>query len=37
MARIPLQQTWRRIDVPQCGFCQSGKIIQAATLLAPNP
>lgn len=35
----PLQEAWRRIDVPQCGFCQSGQIMQAATLLArtPNP
>ncbi len=29
-----LQQAWRAIDVPQCGFCQSGQIMQAATLLA---
>jgi isoquinoline 1-oxidoreductase subunit alpha len=32
----PLQETWRSIDVPQCGFCQSGQIMQAATLLARN-
>jgi hypothetical protein len=30
----PLQVAWRDIDVPQCGFCQSGQIMQAATLLA---
>ncbi|MCE2954513.1 MAG: (2Fe-2S)-binding protein [Gemmatimonas sp.] len=30
----PLQQAWRTIDVPQCGFCQAGQIMQAATLLA---
>ncbi|MFN8718003.1 MAG: (2Fe-2S)-binding protein [Gemmatimonas sp.] len=30
----PLQVAWRRIDVPQCGFCQAGQIMQAATLLA---
>lgn len=30
----PLQQAWRAMDVPQCGFCQSGQIMQAATLLA---
>jgi isoquinoline 1-oxidoreductase subunit alpha len=30
----PLQVAWRQIDVPQCGFCQSGQIMQAATLLA---
>ena len=32
----PLQEAWRAIDVPQCGFCQSGQIMQAATLLARN-
>lgn len=32
----PLQLAWREIDVPQCGFCQSGQIMQAATLLAKN-
>lgn len=31
-----LQQAWRSIDVPQCGFCQSGQIMQAATLVARN-
>jgi isoquinoline 1-oxidoreductase alpha subunit len=31
-----LQEAWREIDVPQCGFCQSGQIMQAATLLARN-
>ena len=31
-----LQQAWRSIDVPQCGFCQSGQIMQAATLLKQN-
>ncbi len=30
----PLQRAWRAMDVPQCGFCQSGQIMQAATLLA---
>ena len=29
----PLQVAWRTIDVPQCGFCQSGQIMQAASLL----
>lgn len=33
----PLQVAWREIDVPQCGFCQSGQIMQAATLLSGNP
>jgi isoquinoline 1-oxidoreductase alpha subunit len=30
----PLQVAWRQVGVPQCGFCQSGQIMQAATLLA---
>lgn len=29
----PLQQAWIEKDVPQCGFCQSGQIMAAATLL----
>jgi isoquinoline 1-oxidoreductase alpha subunit len=33
----PLQVAWREIDVPQCGFCQSGQIMQAANLLTSNP
>ncbi|MEM9060425.1 MAG: (2Fe-2S)-binding protein [Pseudomonadota bacterium] len=34
-----VQQAWRELDVPQCGFCQSGQIMQAASLLSetPNP
>jgi isoquinoline 1-oxidoreductase alpha subunit len=32
----PLQQTWVDEQVPQCGYCQSGQIMQAATLLASN-
>lgn len=32
----PLQVAWRDIDVPQCGFCQSGQIMQAAGLLKTN-
>ena len=32
----PLQMAWRDIDVPQCGFCQSGQIMQAANLLKTN-
>jgi isoquinoline 1-oxidoreductase alpha subunit len=32
----PLQLAWRDIDVPQCGFCQPGQIMQAAALLAQN-
>ena len=33
----PLQQAWIEIDVPQCGYCQSGQIMAAAVLLAANP
>jgi isoquinoline 1-oxidoreductase subunit alpha len=32
----PLQQAWIEEQVPQCGYCQSGQIMQAATLLASN-
>lgn len=33
----PVQVAWRDLHVPQCGFCQSGQIMQAASLLAENP
>jgi isoquinoline 1-oxidoreductase alpha subunit len=35
----PVQKAWIELDVPQCGFCQSGQIMSAAALLAktPNP
>jgi isoquinoline 1-oxidoreductase subunit alpha len=35
----PTQVAWREIDVPQCGYCQAGQIMQAAALLkkTPNP
>lgn len=35
----PVQQAWRGLQVPQCGYCQSGQIMQAASLLKdyPNP
>jgi isoquinoline 1-oxidoreductase alpha subunit len=33
----PLQKAWIAEQVPQCGYCQSGQIMQAATLLAKNP
>jgi isoquinoline 1-oxidoreductase subunit alpha len=33
----PLQVAWIEEQVPQCGYCQSGQIMQAATLLAKNP
>jgi isoquinoline 1-oxidoreductase subunit alpha len=32
----PLQKAWIAEQVPQCGYCQSGQIMQAATLLAQN-
>lgn len=32
-----LQEAWAKHDVPQCGYCQSGQIMQAASLLAENP
>ena len=33
----PVQQAWRDLDVPQCGYCQAGQIMAAAALLAENP
>jgi isoquinoline 1-oxidoreductase alpha subunit len=33
----PLQRAWDELDVPQCGYCQSGQIMTAAALLAKNP
>jgi isoquinoline 1-oxidoreductase alpha subunit len=33
----PLQKAWIADQVPQCGYCQSGQIMQAAALLASNP
>jgi isoquinoline 1-oxidoreductase subunit alpha len=33
----PLQEAWVRHQVAQCGYCQSGQIMQAADLLAHNP
>ena len=36
-ASHPLQQAWIELDVPQCGFCQSGVLMTAAALLARNP
>lgn len=32
----PLQEAWVEAQVPQCGYCQSGQIMQAAALLAEN-
>jgi isoquinoline 1-oxidoreductase subunit alpha len=33
----PVQQAWITAQAPQCGYCQSGQIMQAAALLAANP
>ncbi|MEI4233605.1 (2Fe-2S)-binding protein [Roseovarius sp. D22-M7] len=33
----PVQIAWRDLNVPQCGFCQTGQIMQAASLLTENP
>ena len=32
-----VQQAWAELDVPQCGYCQSGQIMAAAALLAKTP
>jgi isoquinoline 1-oxidoreductase alpha subunit len=36
-ATHPLQAAWVKLDVPQCGYCQSGQIMSAVALLAANP
>jgi isoquinoline 1-oxidoreductase alpha subunit len=33
----PLQKAWVALEVPQCGYCQSGQIMKAAELLAKTP
>ena len=33
----PIQKAWLELDVPQCGYCQSGMIMAAAALLAKTP
>jgi isoquinoline 1-oxidoreductase subunit alpha len=33
----PLQKAWRALNVPQCGYCQAGQIMQAAALLKQTP
>lgn len=33
----PLQKAWIEAQAPQCGYCQSGQLMQAASLLADNP
>ncbi|NVJ88421.1 MAG: (2Fe-2S)-binding protein [Flavobacteriaceae bacterium] len=32
----PVQEAWKEIDVPQCGYCQSGQIMTASAFLAEN-
>jgi isoquinoline 1-oxidoreductase alpha subunit len=32
-----VQAAWEKIDVPQCGYCQSGQIMSAVALLSENP
>lgn len=32
-----VQKAWLELDVPQCGYCQSGQLMSAAALLARNP
>ena len=36
-ASHPVQKAWLAVDVPQCGYCQSGQIMAAAALLRRNP
>lgn len=33
----PVQQTWKTLDVPECGYCQAGQIMSAAALLSTTP
>lgn len=33
----PVQQAWKEVDVPQCGYCQSGQIMTASAFLEKNP
>ena len=33
----PVQQAWMELNVPQCGYCQSGQIMQAISLLKTKP
>ncbi len=36
-ATHPVQEAWEEVDVPQCGYCQPGQIMAAATLLSHTP
>jgi isoquinoline 1-oxidoreductase alpha subunit len=33
----PVQEAWKEIDVPQCGYCQTGQIMTASAFLETNP
>ncbi|MEK7830107.1 MAG: 2Fe-2S iron-sulfur cluster-binding protein, partial [Acidobacteriota bacterium] len=33
----PVQQAWKQVNAPQCGYCQTGQIMQAAALLKKKP
>ena len=33
----PVQKAWKELNVPQCGYCQSGQMMQAASLLKTKP
>jgi isoquinoline 1-oxidoreductase alpha subunit len=33
----PVQRAWAEVNVPQCGYCQPGQIMQAVSLLSSNP
>lgn len=33
----PVQKAWIKLDVPQCGYCQAGQMMNAASLLKQNP
>ncbi|HEA30923.1 MAG TPA: (2Fe-2S)-binding protein [Leeuwenhoekiella sp.] len=33
----PVQQAWKEVDVPQCGYCQAGQIMTASAFLKENP
>lgn len=33
----PVQQAWKEIDVPQCGYCQAGQMMTASAFLKENP
>ncbi|WP_298480384.1 (2Fe-2S)-binding protein [uncultured Maribacter sp.] len=33
----PVQQAWKEVDVPQCGYCQAGQIMTASAFLETNP